>query len=241
MHDCFFASDLHLFASRSWGHRHLEAILQRAATAEQFVLGGDIFDFKWSRATSLEHSVTAAIAWLDALTRRSPNCQFYYVLGNHDCIGPFVDALAQWSATVSNFHWDPHFVRLGCALFLHGDVADRVMNPQALLTAREHWATHRQCRPALHQLYGLVVSARLHAPIPRLVYPKRVIARRILSYLDEVGQGPESGVEHVYFGHTHRAFTDYAYGGLRFHTGGAPMPGLRFQILEAITSAATSA
>lgn len=240
MHDCYFASDLHLFASRSQGDRHLDSIFQRASVAKRFVLGGDIFDFKWSRSGSLSHTIDSALAFLERLARECPRCQFYYVLGNHDCLGPFVEALDQWSSAVPNFHWDPHFVRLGCALFLHGDVADGRMDNAALHTARAHWATHRVCRPAMHQLYGLVISSRLHTPIPRLVYPKRVVARRILAYLNQVGEGLDAGVKHVYFGHTHRTFTHYSYGGMRFHTGGAPMPGLRFQILEAITGATSA-
>ena len=49
MPKCFFVSDLHLFANRSNAHRYLEEIARAASRAEVFVLGGDIFDFRWSR------------------------------------------------------------------------------------------------------------------------------------------------------------------------------------------------
>ena len=49
MTKCYFVSDLHLFANRSNAHRYLEEIALAASQAEVFVLGGDIFDFRWSR------------------------------------------------------------------------------------------------------------------------------------------------------------------------------------------------
>ncbi len=49
MGKCYFVSDLHLFANRSDAHRYLEEIALAASQAEAFVLGGDIFDFRWSR------------------------------------------------------------------------------------------------------------------------------------------------------------------------------------------------
>ena len=86
----------------------------------------------------------------------------------------------------------------------------------------------------MSKLYDVVVFTRLHASLPHLVYSKQIVARRILSYLDEIGQGPRSGVCNVYFGHTHKRMTNYAYGGLVFHSGGAPIKGQRFRILEAV-------
>ena len=59
--------------------------------------------------------------------------------------------------------------------------------------------------------------------LPGAVYPKRIVARRILSYLRDIGQGPESGIQHVYFGHTHRAVNGYVHRGVVFHNGGAPI------------------
>jgi UDP-2,3-diacylglucosamine hydrolase len=54
-----------------------------------------------------------------------------------------------------------------------------------------------------------------------------------LNYIDQIGHGPASGVEHVYFGHTHRELNNYRYGGVSFHNGGAPMHGVPFRIVAA--------
>lgn len=62
------------------------------------------------------------------------------------------------------------------------------------------------------------------------------VARRIAAYLRHVGEGPDSGVRHIYFGHTHRRVLNYRYRGMTFHNGGAPICGQPFRILEAVVS-----
>jgi hypothetical protein len=69
--------------------------------------------------------------------------------------------------------------------------------------------------------------------VPHLVYSKRAVARRILKYLEEIGQGPAAGVQDVYFGHTHKHLKNYPFGGLTFHNGGVAIKGMKFRILEA--------
>jgi UDP-2,3-diacylglucosamine pyrophosphatase LpxH len=199
MGKCFFISDLHLFANRSKASKYLDEMTLAATQAENFVLGGDIFDFRWARTSNHRHTVDKAVAWLTDLIRTYPECHFHFVLGNHDYHHALIDRLADLSKKWPNFTWYRYYMRLGNSIFLHGDVL-----------------------------------TRLHKPFPHLVYSKRIVARRILSYLDEIGQGPESGVCNVYFGHTHKHMTNYAYGGLIFHCGGAPIKGLKFRILEAI-------
>ena len=76
-------------------------------------------------------------------------------------------------------------------------------------------------------------TRRLHKPLPHLVYPKRIVARRILAYLDDIRHGPGEGVRDVYFGHIHRNLSGYRCGGVVFHHGGAPIKGLKFRIVAA--------
>jgi UDP-2,3-diacylglucosamine hydrolase len=78
-----------------------------------------------------------------------------------------------------------------------------------------------------------VVLTRLHKPLPHLVFAKRIVVRRILKYLESIGEGPGNGVRNVYFGHTHRRLSNYRYRGLVFHNGGAPIKGMKFRIVEA--------
>ncbi len=234
MRKCYFVSDLHLMARRSVARRYLAQIERAASRAETFVLGGDIFDFRWSTAATAGEAVDTAIEWLERLVTDCPQCQFHFVLGNHDYHQGFIQRLDELHRRRSSLAWHHYFVRLGASVFLHGDVADRVMTARTLAAARARWLHHKRRGPVLSRLYDLVVLARLHKPLPHIVYPKRRVAKRILAYLDDVGQGPSAGVRNVYFGHIHRSFSEYRYGGVTFHNGGAPIKGLRFRILEAV-------
>ena len=234
MSECYFVSDLHLLANRSAAGRYLPVIERAAARAGTFVLGGDIFDFRWAIKARAGHPVDKAIDWLEKLTSDCPGCHFHFVLGNHDYHQPFLARLEDFQRNVGNFSWHRYYVRLGSSVFLHGDVADRKMTAQTLAAARARWLHRRRRGPMLSRLYDLVVLTRVHRPLTHVVYPKRIVARRILAYLEDIGHGPGNGVRDVYFGHTHRNLSGYRYRGLTLHNGGAPIKGLKFRVLEAV-------
>ena len=229
---CYFVSDLHLFANRSNAHRYLEDIARAASRAEVFVLGGDTFDFRWSHIPILK-AVDRASQWLQELTSSCPRCHFHVVLGNHDYHQALIDRLVELDRRVSNLSWHRYYMRLGSSVFLHGDVANKVMDARMLAEEREKWLDRRRRGPFASMLYDVVVLPRLHKPLPHLVFAKRIVVRRILKYLESIGQGPGNGVRDVYFGHTHRKLSNYHYRGLAFHNGGAPIKGMKFRIVEA--------
>ncbi len=231
MTKCYFVSDLHLFANRSNAHQYLEEIAHTASRAETFVLGGDIFDFRWSSIPILK-AVDRASNWLEELANTCPHCQFHVVLGNHDYHRAFIDRLIELEGRTANLVWHRYYVRLGSSVFLHGDVANKVMDARMLAEARDEWLDHRRRGPFLSKLYDVVVATRLHKPVPRLVFARRIVVRRILKYLESIGEGPGAGVRDVYFGHTHRRLSNYHYHGLAFHNGGAPIKGTKFRIVE---------
>jgi UDP-2,3-diacylglucosamine hydrolase len=235
MGKCYFVSDLHLLANRSQAHQHLNQIALAASRADEFILGGDTFDFTWSQIP-ISRAVDRAVAWLLGLTSPCPGCHFHLILGNHDYHQLFIDRLARLEEQVDNLSWHRYYLRLGDSVFLHGDVAERTMSAHTLAEAREEWLDSRRRGPLLSALYDVVVLARLHKPVPRLVYARRIVARRIFRYLESIGQGPRGGVRDVYFGHTHRRLSNYRYRGLTFHNGGAPIKGVKFHILEAKTT-----
>lgn len=231
----FFLSDLHLLSRRSQAERHEEAIHASAERAQTFVLGGDIFDFRWSTHASPQQSVDAAIGWLDRLASAHQACQFHFIFGNHDYNRRFISALEEYETSQVNLMSHRYVLRLGSSVFLHGDAADR---PNMCHTKLEH---HRaqylgddMRAPLKHLLYSMAVQARLHRVASKLANPKKRVARRLHSYLQRHGYGPEHGAEHVYFGHTHEPLTSYQYGGLTFHNPGAPMAGVPFRIVEAV-------
>jgi UDP-2,3-diacylglucosamine hydrolase len=229
----YFVSDLHLFSRRSQAAKYHDLLHAAAREAETFVLGGDIFDFRWSTHKSPAQSVDAAIRWLEELIGPHTTCQFHFVLGNHDCNRRFVERLDALAAGLPNLAWYDDYVRIGHSLFLHGDVADANTTAATLALRRSKWH-HDERRGAVRNLmYDLVVHARLHKLAGHLANPQSRVAARILCYLEEIGHGPKSGLRHVYFGHTHVPMSHFQFGGLMFHNGGAPIKGLKFRIIKA--------
>jgi UDP-2,3-diacylglucosamine hydrolase len=229
----YFISDLHLYSRRSQAARHEAAIHAAAARAGRFVLGGDIFDFRWSTHSTADETVKHAIRWIDELVASHPHCEFHFVQGNHDCNRRFISALEGYLPSRSNLALHPYYFRQGRNVFLHGDAADHpAMCPARLKKRREHWSRDESRSQVRHVLYDLAVTARLHRLAGKVAHPRRRVAHRILGYLNRVQQGPESGVQHVYFGHTHDALTNFHYHGVTFHNPGAPMAGLQFRIVE---------
>jgi hypothetical protein len=228
----FFVSDLHLFSRRSLAPQHKTALHDAAAKASTFVLGGDIFDFRWSTLPSHDRTVGAAIGWLEDLTAVNPGCSFHFVFGNHDYNRQFVAALDRLSSRTKNLDWHRTHLRLGDSLFLHGDVADKpqLCHEKLLLRRQKYWEDEVAKGNVANAIYDWAIHARLHH-LSKLVHRHRRVTSRLLHYVERIGHGLESGLKHVYFGHTHHAMSNYQRGGVLFHNGGAPMKGLEFRIV----------
>lgn len=231
MKRCFLVADLHLFSRRSLASRHQEAIEQAVKEADTFILGGDIFDFRWSHWPSPEDTAKAAKAWLQDLIALNPACQFHYVVGNHDHHPAMQQVLDSMAVSSENFQWEPYHLRIGDAFFLHGDAADPGMTPEGLRSKRARFAKHGRPARWQDQVYQLAVACRLHVAVSRLWYPTTRVTRQLHDYLAQLPSEDTAGVKHVYFGHTHLALRDQPWKERFYHNGGAPMSGLRFEIL----------
>lgn len=229
---CHFVSDLHLQSRRSYGNELTDSIRQAASDSHTFVLGGDLFDFKWSTRRSLEAAVREAESWLEELIVSYPQCEFQYVVGNHDHNRRFLERLELLESRHSNFDWHPFVIRAGENVFLHGDVANGYPDQEALAESREKWFDEESKAEIWHRLYSMVVAMRLHVTVSAIAHRKLLIARRIMQWLEATGHGPASGIRRVYFGHTHSPVDGYEYQGLRFFNPGGAIHGLRCQILQ---------
>lgn len=225
-----FVSDLHLFSRRSTAEAHREALVLAARQADECVLGGDIFDFRWSTVGSAEATANAAMRWLEDLLDDLDGTRLHFLLGNHDDHPLLHERLPDLASRGPQFAWSRYYHRWGDTLFLHGDVADRTMTAACLEQKRNAFA-HGSRSPLQHRLYDVAVRARLHTLAPPAVYPRKRVARRILSYMRQIGQGPEVGVEHVCFGHTHRPVDHFRLENVTFHNCGAPIGNGQFRIV----------
>lgn len=226
-----FVSDLHLFARRSTADRYLERMISLARDSDYCVLGGDIFDFRWSVFPTAEKTADAAMEWLHEFDQRSGNCQIHFLLGNHDDHPLLHERLKEHEDEARSLEWSRFFYRLSNTLFLHGDVADRTMTAACLAQQRDSFE-HGTRSPLQHRLYDMAIKAQLHRIAPPAVYPRKRVAKRILSYMEHIGQGPETGVEHVCFGHTHRPVDNYVLQNVTFHNCGAPIGAGKFRVVQ---------
>jgi len=228
----FFISDLHKFSRRSHADRHEAAIHHAAARAQTFVLGGDIFDFRWSTHPSLDSSIDAAVKWLEELSMLNAACDFHYVLGNHDFNMPFMERLDAFAESQANFTWHRYFHRIGDCMFLHGDVADGGVSHEELIAARDVSHHDRQPHAIRHYMYDFVVQLRAHKAVAKSMNRKQKVASRIYTYLQDIGHDAGNGLRHVYFGHTHVPMGGLDYEGLKFHNGGSTIKFMDFRILD---------
>jgi UDP-2,3-diacylglucosamine hydrolase len=208
----------------------MTALHAAANKSRLLVLGGDIFDFKWSTAGTIDQTAVAAIDWLRDLLQAHHQCAFYFLLGNHDSVPGFVSRLCELAEQIENLSWQPHYLRVGPTVLLHGDVVDRPTTHSALRKQRRRWADEAAGKyPWQHQIYDVATHLQLHRVVGSLIHQNRRVANRLLYYLDDVGHGPASGLRDVYFGHTHVPVEGFVHQGVRFHNGGASIRGLRFR------------
>jgi UDP-2,3-diacylglucosamine hydrolase len=206
-----------------------------AAASDLFVFNGDTVDFKWTALPDTAETVKRAIDFLRNFVGRHSPCQCHVYLGNHDHIQPFMDALEALSARTPNLTWHPYYLRVGKSLFLHGDAANRKMSHYDLQRYLARWLEHRNKKQGKlkNRVYDAAFRANAHIAVSRLVFTPKRTMKRLDAYLDDIGQSTESGVEKVYFGHTHVPVQGTSYRGVTYHNGGAPMKGIPFRLLMA--------
>lgn len=230
---CTVLSDLHLFTRRSRADGVQDRIERAVRGSRTLVLAGDIVDFRWSELGSDGATVDAAEEWIEGLLGLTPDLRIHYVLGNHDHHPLLIQRLSEIEERHGRVRHEPFHLRLGNALFLHGDAGNPGMTAERLRASRERSPGHGRAPRALAHAYDAAVAARLHVLGSRIAFPRRRLLARLDRYLGELDPGLTDGVRNVYFGHTHLALRGEPFGGRLFHNCGSPMDGLEFSILEA--------
>ncbi len=237
-------SDLHRGAAISAMPQYEAELRKTMATYDHVVLNGDIFELFYidkryydenadgKKATTriVRHAITSSINFLDDFLDHNPQTTLHFVLGNHENIKKFRHQLNRLQREHPNFEWSPEAIKLGDALFIHGDLpmskATNAIRPKYELkhaTKECGWADWL----AAADVPGQAVVNYLRAPM-------RAIAK-VHAWL-EVHDGTETvffrenrkkkplemdGIRHVFFGHTHVKFHNLEYGGRLYHNTGA--------------------
>ena len=221
-------SDLHLFAHRSAGAECFGSIRPRLAACDLLVLNGDIFDFRWSTLSDASATTRRALDWLRELGRSLPHTEIHYVVGNHDCPAFFRAELDGFAADRIGFHWHECGVRLGTALFVHGDCTHRRMSPAGLRRYRADWDNdHHHAR---WRAKAYVVADRLGVTqlVHEVWFPRKSTIARLSHFLDQASPSWRHEATDCYFGHTHLPFSYYGSEGIRFHNTGSGIRGMGF-------------
>lgn len=224
-----FISDLHLLSPRSVFDLNPLWIVHQYSHSELLVLGGDIFDFRWSTLGSTKASLAAAEMWLRQLIDNWTG-RMIYLPGNHDSHPEFLQLLDSLQSETSAFSWEPHAVRLGTTLCLHGDLYDA--GSEAGLMKYRAQFHHNKAQPALVQsAYNAAVTAQVHRVIPWLRNRRDKVCRKLCHQLKDMQMGT-NGINTVIFGHTHHRIDGRDVADIRFYNPGAALRYSAFQPVE---------
>lgn len=223
-----FVSDLHLFSSRSTAHEHEEAIRRVAGEVDLMVLGGDLFDFRWSRVGSAAATTAASLDWLDRIIDTSPAVRWAFLFGNHDGDAVFLRGLRKWATRRSDFEIAGDVLRVGDTVFLHGDVIEGGKHVDGFDRYRRRWADKSTAGHWSSRAYDAVVAVRAHKVAAAAAHRRRITCRRLLDALRPLGHDYTEGLRRVVFGHTHRHLDGFYYDGVRFYNCGAAIRWLPF-------------
>ena len=227
-------SDLHLFARRSPGAERLASLAGQLAEADLLVLNGDTFDFRWIAPRDREEAFAAAVEELSALLQRQPQCEVHFILGNHDCLLGFQRALTGLAANAPRFHWHAWQLRLGSALFLHGDCAEACMDALELQRRRARWEQGQRRGLLASMAYGVADALGVTRCAHECFFPRHQTVQRLAYHLDRACPGWRLETQDCYFGHTHLPFSNHQHEGVAFHNTGssAAVPGMGFNPLS---------
>ncbi len=217
-----FVSDLHLFSPRSAGDKLVAELAEIGGPYDCLVLGGDIFDFRWSRHGSHVATLDAAERWLLDLRKGTPAVPVVFLPGNHDCHPEFLAILESLAAKDPQFFWADHHAQIGDCLFLHGDVLD-AGGLRALEGYRRRFHHETPQSVIAHRSYDVAVEMRMHKLIPKLRHKPQRTCQRLLDVMPDLILPSRQLVQQVYFGHTHVPIHGLEIGGIRFFNPGAAL------------------
>ncbi len=216
-----FVSDLHLFSSRSDADANVDRLSEFQSESQCIVLGGDIFDLRWSRKGGLQPTTDAALAWLHRLLDRTGRSQILYLAGNHDCHPHFAMVMQVLSEECQRFHWIEHALQIGESLFIHGDILHAEPSHGGLSSYRAKHHHQETPHPLLHHAYDLAVSMRLHKAVARLGNSPKSTCARLKSLAKGLKLQHEQPIHRIFFGHTHVSIPGLELGDQTFFNPGA--------------------
>ena len=222
-----FVSDLHLFCPRSVSVETHRQLSQHQDVSECIVLGGDIFDFRWSTYKSHEASLKAARDWLEELLLVTGESKIVFLPGNHDCVPEFLQELDLLASHEPRFAWHNHHVQIHDCLFLHGDILDAGPSLQKLLRYRSKFHQAEPKSRLSQRSYDVAVAMRIHKLVPSIVRLPRRTCSDLLKTIRKMELAENEDVKRIFFGHTHVPINGIEVEGIRFFNPGGTLRHLK--------------
>lgn len=225
-----FISDLHLFSRRSIGQKHWDDFNSSLRHVNLLVLGGDIFDFRWSKYADSRSTTEAAEEWLSTLLSQHNHLRVAYMLGNHDCSHAMKMALCEMSKATERFEWYEHMLQMGSKVFLHGDILDAGLTKERLFEYRKKFSGEASAKGKLANiLYDAMIASRVHRLPGQLHHTPKKTTARLHEYLSNDDSLDDCDIREVYFGHTHSPMNNESLGNFHFFNPGSGIKHLLFQ------------
>ena len=224
-----FVSDLHVFSGRSVGESLPKELPLAFPDASLLVLGGDIFDFKWSHLGE-SGTLLAAEKWLMTMLEQWQG-KVMFLAGNHDCLPKFFDVMNDVANRCDRFSWHDHHVQLGDALFLHGDVLDAGNHVSMLADYRYKFHPTSSQTALSRRAYSAIVAMRLHRMAPKLRHRQVQTCQKLYNFLPQLVETPKL-VRRVFYGHTHVSVAGCEFQGVQFFNPGAAVRHIAFRPIQ---------
>lgn len=221
MPKALFVSDLHLFSRRSIGQKHWNECLPVIEQVEHVVLGGDLFDYRWSQLGDLHATLPAVREWLRNCLVAYPQKSWHYILGNHDCHPEHQNLLRELGDTHQNLQWYEEQLTLASCLFLHGDLLDASVHPDGLEVYRRHFHEVRPRSELASRTYDWLVGCRVHTVVARLRHRSKRTCRQLIRRIRSKSNGLGAQTQSIVFGHTHVPIHGLLVDGYRFYNPGS--------------------
>lgn len=218
-----FISDLHLFSPRSAAVETQSQLARYQDANECIVLGGDIFDFRWSTKGNHVATLKAACNWLHELLAATGQSQVVFLPGNHDCHPTFLGELKLLAERESRFSWHDHHLQIDDSLFLHGDILDAGLSLTGLARYRSKFHHENSQSLISHRSYDVAVAMRIHKLVPRLRHAPRRTCNRLLHALRNTEVLDGKDIRRIFFGHTHVPIQGLEIDGIQFFNPGASL------------------
>ncbi len=222
-----FISDLHLFSQRSVGLSRWRESFSQLERADQIILGGDIFDLRWSQVGTFQQTIDEAGRWIDTAIRAHSRASWVYLLGNHDCHPEFQGMLDSVKATHPQFNWFPMSYVQGNRLFLHGDILDAPQQGGVDHYRKRFHEIHPKGNLS-NFLYSTAVGFRVHKVVANARHRPAMTCQSLLDDLRSQLPHDLDGIDSIYFGHTHVPILGKRNQGYTFYNPGSGIRHLKY-------------